>query len=307
MNSDIRPYANDVRIADRALSRLRAVFNGGPNGKAAALVGGAVVLWASWPALATLAAPAPPFLVLGLSALVGSLFSYLMAARQGRASDFFSVRPGTLVFVALGLMGNNAFYLAAISRIGPAEANVVHYLWPVFLVAFAAVIHRRSPSLVQIVGIASGFCGVAVALSPHMSHGLNLSGVLLGVCGALTFALYSVGRSLARAETNVVGPSLALAGTGALIAHAAFEPTYWPNTDQWIAIVMMGIGPFTMANIFWDKATRQGAAATISSFAFLTPLVAISLLAIFGLGVVSAATIAGACLAICGAVLCARS
>ncbi len=103
------------------LARALACFGSGPRARTYALVAGAVVLWASWPALATLAAPAPPFLVLGLSALVGALFSFGLAARTGAARGFFSVPMGTLVFVAFGLMGNNAFYLAAITRIGPAD------------------------------------------------------------------------------------------------------------------------------------------------------------------------------------------
>lgn len=289
------------------ISRISTAFSVGPNGRTYALVGGAVVLWASWPALATIAYPAPPFLVLGLSAFVGFLFSFLVAVKQKRSSAFFSIRKRTMIFVAVGLMGNNAFYLAAISRIGPAEANVVHYLWPVFLVALASVVHRSRPSAVQMLGIAAGFCGVAVALAPQMGHGIDLFGVLLGVCGALTFAIYSVVRSLARVEANVVGPSLALASAIALGIHFVIEPLHWPTTGQWGAIVLMGIGPFTLANIFWDKATRAGSAATISSLAFLTPLVAMTLLAIFGLGTVTTATVIGACLAILGAILSARS
>lgn len=289
------------------LSRILSVFFGGPSGRTYALVGGAVVLWASWPALATVAFPAPPFLVLGLAALVGFGFSFFAALWKNQTNTLFSIRPRTMVFVAAGLMGNNAFYLAAISRIGPAEANVVHYLWPVFLVALAAIIHRRAPSLLQAIGISLGFCGVAVALYPQMGNGLDPTGVILGISGALTFAIYSVGRSLARVETNVVGPSLALAGVGALTAHFLFEPLYWPTIGQWAAIVLMGIGPFTMANVLWDRATREGTAATISSLAFLTPLVAITLLAVFGLSVVSIATVVGALLAIVGAVLSSRA
>lgn len=307
MNFHLIQNPTHSRMVENLMSRMRSAFFGGPSGRTYALVGGAVVLWASWPALATVAYPAPPFLVLGLSALVGFAFSYFIAVRKKQTNTFFSVRLRTMIFVAVGLMGNNAFYLAAISRIGPAEANVVHYLWPVFLVALASIIHRRAPSLCQTIGIGLGFCGVAVALSPQMGNGLDLFGVLLGVSGALTFAIYSVGRSLARVETNVVGPSLALAGVGALIAHFMFEPMYWPTNGQWAAIVLMGIGPFTMANIFWDKATREGSAATISSLAFLTPLVAITLLAIFGLSVVTVATVVGAFLAITGAVLSSRS
>lgn len=296
-----------LQFVDKLKSWLRLSFFKSPNSKTYALVTGAVVLWASWPALATLVYPAPPFLVLGLSAVSGFIFSYLVALKQGQMKAFFKVPIKTMFFVAAGLMGNNAFYLAAITRIGPAEANVVHYLWPVFLVVIASLFHRRLPSFLQIIGITSGFLGVVIALSQQMDGRIDLFGVFLGVCGALTFAIYSVGRSLAGVEGNVVGPSLALAGVGALLAHFVFEVPFWPTTTQWVVIVMMGVGPFTIANICWDKATREGSAATISSLAFLTPLVAITLLAVFGLGIITIATIAGVLLAIIGAVLSSRS
>ncbi|NVO56925.1 EamA family transporter [Rhodobacteraceae bacterium B1Z28] len=300
-------HITHLLLLKRLNAWVRLSFSGGPNAKTYVLVAGAVVLWASWPALATMAHSAPPFLVLGASALIGFLFSFLAALRKRETRVFVSVPAKTLAFVAVGLMGNNAFYLAAITRIGPAEANVVHYLWPVFLVLLASLLNRHLPSQLQMLGIACGFIGVTVALSPQMNGELDAIGVLLGVSGALTFAIYSVGRSLANVETNVVGPSLGLAGVSALGVHFILEPVYSPSTVEWFAIALMGIGPFTVANVLWDKATREGSAATISSLAFLTPLVAMALLAAFGLGNVTTATVVGALFAITGALLSSRS
>lgn len=307
MESNLAPSIICQRGLDHVARLLLSVLRKGPNASAVALVAGAVVLWASWPALATLVHPSPPFFVLGAAALIGCLASFVLAAYKGHTRNFTTVPIRTMVFVAIGLMGNNAFYLAAISRIGPAEANVVHYLWPVLLVVLASAFYRRMPSTAQIIGISCGFIGVTVALSPQMSGDLDLIGVLLGVCGALTFAIYSFGRSLATLESNVVGPSLGLAGLAALGAHVILEPTFWPTSNQWIAIAVMGLGPFTIANMLWDRATRQGSAAVISSLAFLTPLVAIGLLASFGLAAVSTATVIGALFAITGALLSSRS
>lgn len=303
MASDVTPLLIRSSFFNHWISKIQSAVENSASGKTYALVAGAVILWASWPALATLVHPAPPFLVLGLSAFVGFACSYLVTSVNGQTAAFFAIRKRTVLFVAVCLMGNNAFYLAAISRIGPAEANVVHYLWPVFMVAMASLVHRRTPTVVQVMGISAGFCGVAVALAPQLGHNLDMSGVVFGICGALTFAIYSVGRSLARVESNVVGPSLGLAAAIAFAFHFALEQSYWPTTGQWIAIAIMGVGPFTLANVFWDKATRAGSAATISSLAFLTPLVAISILAIFGLGTVTMATLIGAALAITGALL----
>ena len=302
MTTTTRNVSISSWLADGLAAQVAAFFRG-RDARTFSLVGGAVVLWASWPTLATVAYPAPPFLVLGLAALVGFALSFCLMAVRGRARSFWSVSPATLIFVAFGLMGNNAFYLAAISRIGPAEANVVHYLWPIFLVILSAFVVRRAPTPVQVVGIACGFSGVAVALSPQMGAGFDAVGVLLGISGALTFAVYSVGRSLAKVETNVVGPSLGLAGAGALAVHVLTEPVYALSATQWGAIALMGLGPFTLANILWDRATRQGAAATISSLAFLTPLVALSLLVVFGLSTLTLQLVVGAVLTIAGAVL----
>ena len=272
-----------------------------PNGKALALVSGAVVLWASWPSLSTIVSDVPAFFVLGVSALSGFFVMLGCSAVKGRFSEFVSIGIPTLLFVALGLMGNNIFYFYAIQRIGPAEANVTHYLWPVMLVGLAAIIRKRSPTRLQALGILAGFSGVAVALYPQMGSGFDTLGFLFGVCGALTFAIYSVVRSFARVERDVVGPSLGIAGLTILVAHFMLEPTYLPSVTEWFAIVLMGVGPFAVANILWDKATREGATATISSFAFLTPLVSMVLLSVFGLGVVTFATVIGAVLVVLGA------
>ncbi|MEH6738052.1 MAG: hypothetical protein V7695_05835 [Sulfitobacter sp.] len=70
---------------------------------------------------------------------------------------------------------------------------------------------------------------------------------------------------------------------------------------------LMGMGPFTVANILRDKATRAGSTATISGLAFHTPLAALVLLAILDVGVVTVATILGTLLAITGAFLSSSS
>lgn len=230
-----------------------------------------------------------------------------MALGQGRGLGFGSVPIWTLVFAAIGLVGNDTFYLSAIGRIGAAEANVVHYRWPVFLVLLAALLYRRVPSRIQMVAIAVGLAGVIVALRPRMGGDLDVFGVLLGACGALKFAVCSISRSRATFEGGVIGPALALRGCAALCIHIVLEPAYMPDLSERLVIVLMTLGPFTLANVLWDRATRAGAAATIASLAFLTPLVGIRLLAVFGLQKVTSDIVARTLLAIVGAVLGSQS
>ena len=92
------------RLGESFGTRVRSAFVPGPRGKTCALVGGAVVLWASWPALAILAHPAPPFLVLGLSALVGFALSLAVAAGRGEAKAILDNEP---VHLALSVAGDS--------------------------------------------------------------------------------------------------------------------------------------------------------------------------------------------------------
>src|SRR5882757_9743846 len=105
----------------------------GPSARAASFAIGAVLLWSTWPMLATFAQPAPPMLVFGLAAAVGFCVMFIRAALAGTAAGFVGIRPATMLFVATGLFANNLLYLLAMPRIGPAEANVIAYLWPVML------------------------------------------------------------------------------------------------------------------------------------------------------------------------------
>ncbi|MGF1543900.1 MAG: DMT family transporter [Parvularculaceae bacterium] len=279
----------------------------GPRAKAIGLAGGAVVIWATWPSLASIAQPTPPFLILSLAAAAGFVATASLALKRRDLRGWMDVPRRSIFVVALGLLGNNAFYLAAIARIGPAEANIVHYLWPVFMVGFSALALKRAPSALQWLGVFAGFGGVALALASRLSGGeLSAFGVVLGICGALTFALYSVARATAKTRRDVVGPSMGVIAVASFIAHLAFEPRYLPTIPETLAIVAIGIGPFTTSNMLWDRATRAGAPAVIGSMAFMTPIVAVMLLSLLGLSSLSGWILGGAVLAVVGATLTAR-
>jgi drug/metabolite transporter (DMT)-like permease len=146
----------------------------GPRARAAALAVGAVLFWATWPTLATLASPAPPFLVCGLAAAVGFAAALFMAILRGRTASFVATPLRTVLLVSVGLLVNNVLYLFAMPRIGPAEANVVAYLWPVMLVLIMALKRRERLSPSRLGSIALGFVGAVVAIGPSFALGFDL-------------------------------------------------------------------------------------------------------------------------------------
>lgn len=279
----------------------------GPKARAASLALGAVLLWATWPTLATWAQPAPPFLIFALGSAVGFAVSLASASARGQARVFLQTPPRTFLLVTGGLLLNNVLYLMAMPRIGPAEANVVSYLWPILLVLIASRMDRSRVTRGQWLGIGVAFTGASLAIGPSFAKGFDPVGVLLAFGSGLTFAAYAAIRSRGTERHDVIGPSMGLMALLAMGMHLAFETTpqlAWPQLG---AIAAIGVLPLTLSNALWDLASRTGQLAAISGLAYLTPLASLLLLALFGAAAVSWSTAAGAGLIVAGALAASRT
>ena len=292
-------------VERRLLHALAAPRAPGPRARAAALAAGATLLWATWPLLASLAHPAPPFLVLGAGAAVAWTLAGARAALGRSWRGFISVPARTLALVAVGLTANNALYLVAMPRIGPAEANAVAYLWPVMLVGLGALAHGTRLAAGRLAGLVVAFAGAATVIGPRFELGLDAVGLACAFGSGLAFALYALARSFGRETGDVIGPGLGVVALLSLGAHVAFEPAFAPSAVQWLAIAGIGLAPLGVSNALWDRASRTGELATVSGIAYATPLAALALLAATGAATVTWTTALGAVLIVAGA--CAAS
>lgn len=279
----------------------------GPRARAASLALGAVLLWATWPTLATWARPAPPFLVIALGSATGFALSLARAAAGGGTRGFLRTPPRTLVLVATGLLVNNALYLLAMPRIGPAEANVISYLWPILLVLITSRMSGLTLGSGQWLGIGTAFMGAVLAIGPTFARGFDPGGVLLAFASGLTFAIYAAVRSQGEERHDVIGPSMGLMSVLAMGLHLAFETTPQLAGPQLLAIAAIGVAPLTLSNALWDLASRTGHMAAISGLAYLTPLLSLLLLALFGVATVSWSVALGAVLIVAGALAASRA
>ncbi len=288
-------------VAFRSWHDLTSIPPLGPKARAVSLALGAVLLWATWPTLATWAQPAPPFLILALGSATGFALSLARTTVAGQGRAWMRIPPRTLLLVAGGLLLNNVLYLMAMPRIGPAEANVIAYLWPILLVLIASRLDSSRLRHGQWLGIGAAFTGAALAIGPTFARGFDPVGVLLAFFSGLTFAVYAAIRSRGREQHDVIGPSMGLMTLVAMTMHLAFETTPQLAWPQLLAIAAIGVAPLTLSNVLWDLASRTGHLATISGLAYLTPLVGLLLLSLLGAATVSWGTGAGGVLIVAGA------
>ncbi|MGE0497763.1 MAG: DMT family transporter [Ramlibacter sp.] len=240
---------------------------------------GAIALWAVLASLGVALRHVPPFLLTGIALLIGSLPSWPLVARQPR---LWAIAPGTLALGVYGLFGFHFLLFMALRIAPPVEANLVNYLWPLFIVVLAPLLLRGLRlHAAHVVAALLGFAGAAVAiLGARQGDGGGWSwGYLLALGSALIWASYSLmTRRVAAFPTAAVGLFGLISGLLSLVCHALLEPPATLAVRDWLLLAAMGLGPLGAAFYLWDRALKLGDARHIGILSYLTPLLSTALL-----------------------------
>jgi len=234
----------------------------------------AIALWSTLASLGVALAHVPPFLLTGLALLIGSVPSWPLA-RQWR------VPPGTLALGIYGLFGFHFLLFVALRHAPPVEANLVNYLWPLFIVVLAPVVLRDvSFRVVHLAAAAVGFAGAGLAILGGRGVAGELSwGYAAALGSAFIWATYSLlTRRVAHFSTAAIGLFGLVSGVLALACHAWLEPRTSLGARDLLLIAAVGLGPLGAAFYLWDAALKRGDASRIGILSYLTPLASTVLL-----------------------------
>lgn len=243
----------------------------------------AIALWASLAALGVSLAHVPPFLLIGLSLLIGSLVALPLSGFKLTA---WHVPPRTLALGVYGLFVYHFLLFMALRHAPPVEANLVNYLWPLGMVVMAPLFLPDMRLRWQHVAAGLlGFVGAAVAiLGRSGSQGLSLAfepGYLLALAAAFVWASYSLlTRRVPAFPTAAVGGFAALSGVLSLVCHWLLEPAVTLSGPDMALILAVGLGPLGGAFFLWDAAIKAGDPRRIGLMAFLTPLLSTAVLVV---------------------------
>jgi drug/metabolite transporter (DMT)-like permease len=227
---------------------------------------GAICLWAIFATLVRHVGPVPPLYLTGIALCLGSLAT-LHRWREWR------VPLPTFAFGTVCLFVYHVCLIAAFGLAPIAEANLINYLWPLFLVLLAPWIARSGKlRRLQMLGCAVAFAGCALAIGPAAFSSSHLLGYGLALVAALTWAAYSLGLGRFPPYSSwATGGFCLAAGLLSLLAHALFEPAATPAAGAWVWIAAIGIGTLGVSFLLWDMAIRRGNPSLIGSLSYLTP------------------------------------
>jgi drug/metabolite transporter (DMT)-like permease len=245
---------------------------------------GAIALWATLAALGVSLRHIPPFLLTGIGLLIGSLLALPFVLRDKRA---WKIPATTLALGVYGLFGFHLLLFIALRHAPPVEANLVNYLWPLFMVVLAPLllvgVRLRA---VHVVAALLGFAGAAIAILGASQGAEQVTGqsgwswgYLPALGSALIWASYSLlSQRVAAFPTAAIGLFSLVSGLLSLLCHWALEPQVLLSGHDWMLLALMGLGPLGAAFFLWDKALKGGDARQIGILSYLTPLGSTALL-----------------------------
>ena len=240
---------------------------------------GAIGLWASLAALGVSLAHVPPFLLTGVSLLIGSLIALPLSRWDWRQ---WRVPLSTLALGVYGLFGFHFLLFIALRHAPPVQANLVNYLWPLGIVVMAPLfLPGLRLTRVHVIAAFLGFGGAALAILGR-GDGAQTTwawGYLPALGSAFIWASYSLlTRRVAAFPTAAIGSFAAVSGLLSLLCHLWLEPAVALSARDWLLIAVLGLGPLGGAFFFWDAALKRGDARQIGVLSFLTPLLSTLLL-----------------------------
>ena len=239
---------------------------------------GAIALWASLASLGVSLTHVPPFLLTGIALIIGSVPAWPFVLRDPAQ---WRIPLRTLALGVYGLFAYHFLLFIALRHAPPVEANLVNYLWPLFIVVLAPVVLPGvALRLPHVLAALLGFGGAAIAIA----GGRELSGTLAwgylpALAAAFIWATYSLlTKRVAAFPTTAIGLFGLVSGVLSLACHALLEPAAHLAPRDWALLAVLGLGPLGASFFLWDKALKLGDARHIGILSYITPLASTCLL-----------------------------
>jgi drug/metabolite transporter (DMT)-like permease len=255
--------------------------------RATAVGGIAVLLWATLALFTTLTGAIPPFqlvaMTFGIAFVVGTIGSLV----RGRGLlNHLRQPPAVWLLGVTGLFGYHFLYFMALKAAPPVEASLIAYLWPLLIVLFSALLPGEHLRWWHAVGALAGLSGTMLLVTG--GEGLTikaeyLPGYLLALACAVTWSGYSVlSRRFGDVPTDAVGGFCLATAVLAGLCHLGFETTVTPEGPQWLAVLLLGLGPVGAAFFVWDYGVKYGDIRALGALSYATPLLSTLLLILTG-------------------------
>ena len=235
----------------------------------------------------------PPFLMAGSRYLTAGLILYLIARARGATRPPAITWRSSLIVGGFLLLGGNGGVTVSEKYIDTGLAAVIVATVPIYIVLLSwASGSAPRPSVPVLIGLAGGFLGVGILMAPSLHFSTSETrhpgiGMLILLFASL---LWSIGSLYSRGAKNADSPFLAAGQQmicgGVLLLLAGFitREQFHPDSVTahsvwaWVYLVLIGAIIGFTAYIYL---LRHCDPAKVATYAYVNPIVAVILGALF--------------------------
>jgi drug/metabolite transporter (DMT)-like permease len=256
------------------------------------------ILWGStYFAIAVMIETMPPLLAAGVRfataglIMLGVLFAHARLGGGGSWERPSAAQWRTAAVVGtLLLLGGNGGVVLSEQFIPTGVAAVVIATVPIWLNVFDAIITRRRPGALLIGGLLAGLVGVAVLFVPVDGFGeLNPIGIGLCLGGAISWAvgsLYSRHHPLPRSALMGTGMEMLIGGMalfvgGVLLGEVGRTEVANFSTQSVVAVLYLIVFGSIAGYSAYTWLLANVSVSTVATYAYVNPIVAVALGAVF--------------------------
>ncbi len=237
----------------------------------------AIPIWSLTPLLVILIGPMSAFFMLGFRFLLsGILLSFASIVRGEGFFSQFKHPIGVWVLTILGILISQSIYIYALQNAPTAEANMINYIWPVYVILLGAFANNKTLHSRHYIGIAAGAIGCAVillgdaelVLDPKYTLGYSMA-LLAGVFWAV-YQVY-MQKLYAQEKSSIQGgPFLIYSIISFILYYLSGSPPVTITPENWPYLLAFGLVPISY--LFWEYGIKKGNYHSLALCAYFIPL-----------------------------------
>lgn len=268
---------------------------------------GAILCWASLPAATGSALDG-----LSTEALLlysfgsGAVFLYLLDVVRQRSWRLSWPDGKTSMLGIWGIFIYHWVYYLALDRAPIAEAAILATTWSFWMVVFSSL--QRFKKITFSIAATALICMVGAGLVISAGKTVAFEGrYLLGYglalgCG-LIWSSFSVGLALIKPKEEPMTAFMVMAALLSLVVYVMTGPHPLPASGALAAALYLGCVPLGLSFFLWNRALLRGNIAVIGYLSFLTPPLAVLLVALIRRETLSAQVVVGMVLILVAAIV----
>jgi drug/metabolite transporter (DMT)-like permease len=244
-----------------------------------------ILFWSAAPAVAKVAlGEINNFQLLFFNNIVGIISLSLCMLLQKKTSLLFKYKKSDYAkLFGMGFLGLFLYYIllyGSFSIAPPGQANMLNYLWPIFLIIFSILILKEKWNRKVVVAILVSFTGAFIIFTGgdlNVLNGQYAIGYLMALLAAFCYGLFSALNKKFNYEklTSVWIEYLAsfmLITPTLLLASHFIIPS---SAGTILAILFLGGLSSSLGFVFWFKVLQSGATRKFANIVYLNPFLAL--------------------------------